>query len=116
MIGEMVRRALVLTACFCSFMVTASYVLFARDQLAGASRQQQAQLAAVAPGTPPPAHHGKRQPRKLIDGVSATLTKPFESIAHSNSAWANHTVPALFALLVFGTGLGFAARYTSGRA
>jgi hypothetical protein len=112
------QRALVLTALVCCGLVTASFALFARDQLAGASQHQQSELAVAAPTTPgvTPVHHGEAQPRRFIDGAWKTLTSPFRSIVPSDSGWVKEGVPTFFALLVYGVGLGFIARYGAGRA
>ncbi len=112
------QRALVLTALVCCGLVTASFTLFARDQLAGASKHQQSEIAANAPTSPGVAaiHHGAAQPRRFIDGAWTTLTAPFRSIVPSDSAWVEKAVPTFFALLVYGVGLGFIARYGAGRA
>jgi hypothetical protein len=111
-----IHRALVLTSFVCCGLVIASFALFARDQLAGASEHQQSQLAANAPTSPgvAPIHHSGAQPRKFIDGAASTLTAPFRSIVQSDSAWVLHGVPTFFALLVYGVGLGFLARFSSG--
>jgi hypothetical protein len=98
----MIHRGLVLIAIGCSVLVAASFALFARDQLAGASKHQQNQLAAgpttapYVPGVVPPATH-HAQPRRFID-----------------SGWVTHGLPTFFALLVYGVGLGYLARYSRG--
>jgi hypothetical protein len=110
------HRVLVLTAFVCCGLVILSFALFARDQMAGASKHQQNELAAGAPTTPgtvPPATH-HAQPRRFVDGAAHDLTSPFTSIVHSNSQWVLRAVPMLFALLVYGFGLGFLARYSRG--
>jgi hypothetical protein len=115
----MMHRGLVLIAMGCSFLVIVSFALFARDQLAGASKNQQNQLAAgpttepYTPGVVPPAtHHG--QPRRFIDGAAHALTSPFRSIVESNSGWVTHGLPTLIALFVYGVGLGYLARFSRG--
>jgi hypothetical protein len=112
----MMHRGLVTIAIGCSFLVVASFVLFARDELAGASKNQQNQLAvgaATAPGVVPPATH-HAQPRRFIDGAAHALTSPFRAIVQSNSGWVTHGLPTLFALLVYGVGLGYLARFSRG--
>jgi hypothetical protein len=107
---------LVLIAFACCGLVLASFVMFARDQLANASVHQQNALASPNARTVPtvPAHHG--QPRRFIDGAAQKLTSPFSSIVQSRSQWVLHAVPALIAILVYGGGLGFLARYSRGMA
>ena len=112
----MIHRGLVLVAFVCSALVLVSFAMFARDQLAGASEHQQQQIVAGAPHnpgvTPQPTTHG--QPRRFIDGAARTLTSPFRSLLRSGSEWVLHAVPAFAALLVYGVGIGFLARYSRG--
>ncbi len=110
------HRAFVWAACVCSLLLLASFALFTRDQVSAGSKHQQGLLVAAAPGAPAPAAHPKGQPRRFIDGAAATLTSPFHSIVASDSGWVNHGIPTIFALLVFGGGLGYLARYSRGRA
>jgi hypothetical protein len=111
-----IQRCLVLIAFACCGLVLASFVMFARDQLANASVHQQNALVSPNTSTLPtvPAHHG--QPRRFIDGAAQKLTSPFRSIVQSRSQWVLHAVPALIAILVYGGGLGFLARYSRGMA
>jgi hypothetical protein len=111
-----VHRTLVLAAFVCCTLVLASFALFARDQLARASAHQQSELVATAPagrGTPGTAH-GHEQPRRFIDGAARALTSPFDAIVHSDSQWVRRGLPTLLALLAYGVGLGYLARYSSG--
>jgi hypothetical protein len=110
-----IHRLLVLVACVCSAFVVASFAMFARDQLAGASAHQVAEInptpvSSNAPATP--VHHA--QPRRFIDGAASTLTSPFSSIVQSDNPWVNHALPTVFALLVYGVGIGYVARFTRG--
>jgi hypothetical protein len=108
---------LVLVAYVCCGLVVASFVMFARDQISGASIHQQNEIAVGAPHDPGVTPVGTRygQPRRFIDGAARALTAPFRSIVQSDSEWVLHSVPTLFALLVYGVGLGYLARYSSGR-
>ena len=111
----MIHRAITTIALICCFLVAASFSLFALDQLAGASKHQQNEItssAAVAPIPQEAKHHG--QPRQFIDDASQTLTSPFSSIVQSNSQWVTRGVPAIIALLVYGVGLGYLARFSRG--
>ncbi len=112
----MIHRALVVTAFVCCGLVAASFALFARDQLAGASQHQQSELASSAPTTPGvnPIHHSGSQPRRFIDGADRALTAPFRSIVQSDNQWVLHTLPTIFAFIVYGVGLGYLARYSNG--
>ena len=61
---------------------------------------------------------GVRRPRRIrkhgFDGAAKLLTSPFDSVVHSNSQWVLRLVPTLFALLVYGAGLGYLARFSRG--
>jgi hypothetical protein len=110
------HRFLVLTALACSALVFASFALFARDQLAGASANQQSELASgatISPGTLSTAHR-VAQPRRFIDGAASALDSPFSSVVQTDSVWVSHGLPTILALLVYGVGLGYLARYSRG--
>jgi hypothetical protein len=111
-----IHRVLVWAAIACCGFVVASFALFARDELAGASQHQQNELAVgvpVTPGvTPQSTHHG--QPRSFIDSAASTLTSPFKSIVQSDNQWVIHGIPTVFALLIYGVGLGYVARFSRG--
>jgi hypothetical protein len=110
-----IHRLLVLAACVCSAFVLVSFAMFARDQLAGASAHQVAEINTSDPipsGTPKAVHHA--QPRRFIDGAASTLTSPFSSIVQSDNPWVKHALPTVFALLVYGVGIGYVARFTRG--
>jgi hypothetical protein len=115
--GSVIHRLLVTLSWVCCLVVLASFALFAHDQLAGASKHQQNELAGnVAPAAVPPTPHVKKQPRRFIDGAASTLTSPFDSVIQSHNAWADHGVPTVIALVAYGLGLGFLARFTRDRA
>lgn len=112
-----IHRALVTCALVCCALVASSFVLFARDQLDGASKHQQSELAAGVPATTPsgiPAVHHPGQPRRFIDGAAHALTAPFRSLIESDNQWAVRGFSTLCALLVFGVGLGYLARFSRG--
>jgi hypothetical protein len=108
-----VHRALKLAAWICCGFVIASFTLFTRDQLVGASaHQQNAIVSATSRPTakaPSTIHH---QPRKFIDAAAHDLLSPFSSIVQSNDQWVTHGIPTVLGLLVYGAGLGFLARYS----
>jgi hypothetical protein len=116
--GHVIHRLLVLTACVCCALVAVSFAMFARDQVAGASQHQQNELVAGAQTTTGtvPVHEATAQPRRFIDAAARDLTSPFKSIVQSDTAWVSHGVPTIAALLVYGVGLGFLARYSRGMA
>ena len=113
----MLHRALHLVSLFCCLIVAASFVLFAHDQVAGASQHQTAEVVGptavastnVSSDRTATVHHS--QPRVFIDGVTKTLTAPFTSLVSSSNPWVDHGVPAALALVVYGLGLGLIARY-----
>ncbi|HEX4672214.1 MAG TPA: hypothetical protein VH279_08085 [Solirubrobacteraceae bacterium] len=114
---RVINRLLTYLSIACCALVVVSFGLFARDQTAGASEHQQAELAAGLPSTAAggsSSGHTERQPRRFIDRAANALEAPFESIAASHSEWLQHIVPAVFALLVYGLGLGFLARFSRG--
>jgi hypothetical protein len=93
-------------------------MLFARDQVAGASKHQQSELVTAAPtpaGAPATAHH-TGQPRAFIDSTAKTLTSPFDSLVRSNNDWVTRGFPTAVALLVYGLGIGFLARFAQEKA
>jgi hypothetical protein len=105
-------RALTVAALICCTLVGLSFALFAVDQASHASNQQ---VSALATGTTPsatspaPTRHG--QPRRFIDDAARTLTSPFRSLIGSSSQWSLEGISTLLALLVYGAGLGYLARY-----
>src|SRR5436305_14937257 len=112
----MIHRGLVLISLVCSGLVLASFGMFALDQLSGASKNQQNQIASGVPTQPgvAPKSQNHPQPRRFIDEAAGRLTSPFRSVVQSNNDWVMHAVPLFFALLVYGMGLGYLARYSRG--
>ena len=109
----MVHRVLIFASVTCSALVFASFTLFAVDQMSGASQQQAAETAGT------PIAHGsgnpdKQQPRRFVDGAARVLTSPFQSILHTGSKWADELFLLFCGLALYGVGLGYLARYTSG--
>jgi hypothetical protein len=97
--------------------VGVSFALFAHDQVAGASTRQVNSLALYAsPGRSLPPPHQTVQPRRFIDGAAKALTSPFAAVISSSNQWATRGVALGLALLVYGFGLGYLARYASGAA
>jgi hypothetical protein len=55
--------------------------------------------------------------REKIDDADDVLLRPFAFVAgNSDSSWVRRGAPAVLALLVYGFGLSFLARYSRGRA
>jgi hypothetical protein len=111
-----IYRTLRLAAFVCCGLVLISFAMFARDQAAGASEHQQSELVAGTTTTAasPALTHRHSQPRRFIDGAAKTLTSPFDAIVRSNDLWVQRGLPTVFALLVYGLGLGFVARWSRG--
>jgi hypothetical protein len=114
---EVISRVLRLTAFVCCALVALSFAMFARDQAAGASEHQQTELVAgphqaLTASTSSKPH---AQPRRFIDGAAKVLTAPFDAIVQSSNDWVKHGLPAVFALIVYGLGLGYLARFSSAR-
>jgi hypothetical protein len=114
---SVISRALRTTALVCCLLILASFAMFARDQMAGASAHQQTELLAGASPSAstnaPSEPHA--QPRRFIDSAAKTLTAPFDAIVRSSNPWVKHGLPALFAVLAYGLGLGYLARYSAAR-
>ncbi len=115
---HVIHRLLVCTALVCCALVAASFAMFARDQVAGASKHQQNEIIAGAPTTtgPVPVHRATGQPRRFIDAAAGDLTAPFKSLVQSDSQWVLRGVPTILGLLVYGVGLGYLARFSRGMA
>ena len=106
-----ISRIISVCSLVCCALVLMSFGLFAFAQANGASKTQVAQLnnpgASSAGAHPRPT----AEPRRFIDGAAHALTSPFRSFIHANSAWAVRIAATLCALLVYGLGLGYLARY-----
>jgi hypothetical protein len=137
-----VSRILRLTSALACAIAVASFALFAINQTGTASAHQQKVLngEAAAPGVAgEPNAGGEAQPggfglhragersqsrsehegsaRKLIDEASDALTSPFSGVVSSSSSeWTTRVARLLFALAVYGFGLGFVARVLRVRA
>ena len=100
-------------------IVGASFVVFAVDQTKSASSGQQAALkngtergSALADS-----RQHKNGFHKAIDEAASTFTSPFSGIVSaSKSEWGDEMVKLLLALLVYGFGLGYLARFIRVRA
>jgi hypothetical protein len=111
-----ISRGIKLVSFVCCALVVVSFAMFARDQMAGASVHQQTELVSGTNPTPTPAAPSKpeAQPGRFINRAAKTLTSPFDALVSSSNAWVQRGLPALAALLVYGLGLGYLARYSSG--
>ncbi|HEY1516187.1 MAG TPA: hypothetical protein VGF91_07195 [Solirubrobacteraceae bacterium] len=113
--SRVISRVLRFVSLVCCALIVMSFAMFARDQMAGASEHQQTELVAGAntPGAPPAITHKHSQPRRFIDSAAKTLSSPFSAVVKSSNPWVDHGLPAIFALLVYGVGLCYAARFAS---
>jgi hypothetical protein len=114
--SSVVPRVIKLLSFACCALVVLSFAMFARDQMAGASVHQQTELSSGSnsPTAPPAPTKPEGQPGRFINRAAKDLTSPFDAIVRSGNAWVQHGLPALVALLVYGLGLGYLARYSSG--
>ena len=96
--------------------------MFAIDETDKGSKTQQAKLAEelrdssdpVVPVVPDAKQEAAREEahgpvREAIDDANDVLLRPFVDLVDSDSAWVNHGITALLALLIYGVGLGFLA-------
>ena len=107
-------RPLRTVALLASALVVLGFALFAIDQSSSASTQQQAKVndvSATAPRRPTSPHTGVR---RAIDRADDVLLSPFKGLAGSE-IWVAHGVPALLALLLYGAGLAYLARWVEVR-
>ncbi len=125
----MFERPLRFLAVLVSLIVVASFAMFAVDEFRGASNETQTAIASQTavhslPAATGPAGMSERlreqrhsQAREAIDDLNDVATAPFNGlVAHSPSTWVRHGVPALLALLFFGLGFAFLARFAKGTA
>jgi hypothetical protein len=113
-----------MAAIVASVFVALGWGLFALDQARGASHASVAGIAGDPTTFPDPSpdQESARQkahstPREFIDDVNDVLLAPFAGLTNdSDSKWVRRSIPALIALLIYGFGGGFLARFASGRA
>jgi hypothetical protein len=108
-----------------SALVLTSFALFALDETRDAARESAAAVAGLeATGESDPSASEERarelahgRVRETIDDADDVLVRPFAFAANnSDSSWVRRGAPAVLALLVYGFGLSFLARYARGRA
>ena len=106
-------------------IVLLSFALFAVDETRDASEKSAASVAgleATRASDPSPRQERARErahsrTREAIDDADDILLAPFAPVVSSSeSSWVRRGVPALIALIIYGLGLSFLARYTRGRA
>ena len=97
-------------------LVALSFLLFAVNQTSTASGHQQAELGGGPALTQSQSGHHPRESglRRSIDEAAEAVTSPVSGL--SSSAWGEHGLRLIFALLVFGFALGYLARVIRVRA
>ena len=119
----MLARPIRIAAIVASVFVALGWGLFALDQARGASNESVAGIKGD-PATfsdPSPDQERAREkvhskPREFVDDVNDVLLAPFAWLTdQSGSQWVRRSIPALIALIVYGFGLGFLARFAAGR-
>jgi hypothetical protein len=119
-------EGLLRTAAFvASAIVLVSFGLFAIDETRDASNRSVAGIAgleATRAADPTASEERARErahskAREVIDDADDILVTPFAPVtADSSSSWARRGIPTLLALIVYGFGLAFLARFMHGRA
>lgn len=116
MIESSLRAVAVLT----SLVVLAGFALFAIDQFGVASQDSQAGIeGSSAPARTMGAEPGQRPTvglRHALDSADDVLLTPFEGLVDGRGEWAARGIPTVLALLIYGLGLGYLARFAHGRA
>ena len=106
-------------------IVALSFGLFAWEQTRKASDATSAAIAAGTAATqvaPSPTQEHARErahttAREAIDDANDILTRPFADLVSGfQSGWARRGVSGLLAFLLWGVGIGYLARYSSGKA
>jgi hypothetical protein len=111
-LSAVISRFISLCSIACCALVLISFGLFAYDEASGASHNQLAELTGQTTAPVGVSRSlDRKQPRRFIDGAFRALTSPVRSLLSTNSLWAVELACTLGALLVYGVGLGFAARY-----
>jgi hypothetical protein len=114
-----------LTAIICSVLIGLGWILFAIGETKSASAHTALIVsgddAATRVDLDPDQERAREaihsEPREVIDDANDILLSPFSSVtASSDNKWVRRTVPALIGLLAFGLGLGYLARFATGRA
>jgi hypothetical protein len=96
-------------------LVAVSFLLFAVNQTSTASGHQQAELAGASALTQNQGTHTQEKGiHRTIDEAAEAVTSPVSGL--SSSAWGEHGLRLIFALLVFGFALGYLARVLRVRA
>jgi hypothetical protein len=107
-----------------SVIVLLSFALFAVDETRSASQKSAAAVAgldASRTSDPSPRQERARERahshlRELIDDADDVLVAPFAPLVNgAGSSWIQRGVPTFLALILYGFGLSFLARFARGR-
>lgn len=121
----MLERTLRAASVIACLLVLAGWTLFALDETRTASQASAAEVAGrAAARAPDPSPRQERareaihsRPRELIDDANDVLLAPFAGLVDGSSdRWVRRSVPMLLALVLYGFGLGYLARFARGRA
>jgi len=123
MLGHVPERLLSWTAVVLSGLVLLSFGLFAIDEGRGASSASQTGIAGTAAAAPVPSPRQEalreraHQPaREAIDDATDVLLSPLAiAVPDDGGVWAQRGIPTLLALVLYGAGLGYLARFTKAR-
>lgn len=120
----MLERPLRYVAVIASVIVLVSFGMFAIDETRSASVESRARIASqeTAGRDPEAAAAVERlrerrhtSLREAIDDANDMLTRPFAPLVEdSESVWMRRTVTSFLALLLFGVGFAFLARFAKG--
>lgn len=120
----MLERPLRYIAVLASAVLLVSFGLFAIDETRSASAESRAAIADQERGSRDPAaaaaleaarNRTHSRVRREIDRANDTLTRPFQGlVTDSGSLWVRRGVPGALALLLFGVGFAFLARFSKG--
>lgn len=120
----MLERPLRYVAVITSAIVLVSFALFTIDETRSASAETRAAIAAQqVDGRDPEAaralerarERSHSRVRREIDRANEIVTRPFAGLVeNSESGWMRRGLPAALALLVFGAGFAFLARFSKG--
>jgi Flp pilus assembly protein TadB len=118
------ERPLRYVAVIASAIVLVSFALFAIDETRSASAETRAAIAAQeVDGRDPEAARALERARdrrhsrvrREIDRANELVTRPFAGLVeNSESAWMRRGIPAALALLLYGAGFAFLARFSKG--
>ena len=94
-------------------IVIAWFVVFVVNQTSSASVHQQNEVTqGSAPATSPSGAKHEGTVHRTLNETTDALTSPFAGVVSgSHSEWTIHIVKTLLALLVYGFGLAFLARF-----